>query len=107
MCTAVSRWLTRMPLRRGDDLWSHTGAAIGLAVVGTVVVGAIGSIDAGALALYVLAIPAAVYVGLIHFWPAVRTDIAATRRHREAIEAEDSAVASAREILEGGRTDEH
>lgn len=106
MCTAAGRWLARMPRRRGRDLWSHTGAAIGLALVGAVVVAAIGSIDAGALALYVLAIPAAVYVGLIHFWPAVRTDIAATRRHREAVEAEDSAVASAQQILEGGRTDE-
>ncbi|MGO1755783.1 MAG: hypothetical protein ACTHZ6_15735 [Brevibacterium aurantiacum] len=106
MCTAVGRWLTRMPRRRGRALWSHTGATLGLAVVGAVIVGAIGSIAAGALALYVLAIPAAAYVGLIHFWPAVRTDIAATRRHREAVEAEDSAVASAREILEGGRSDE-
>ncbi|GAA4512526.1 hypothetical protein GCM10023159_18100 [Brevibacterium yomogidense] len=106
MRTAVGRWLMRMPLRRGRDLWAHTGAAIGLAVVGAAVVGGIGSIDAGALALYVLAIPAAVYVGLIHFWPAIRTDIAATRRHREAVEAEDSAVASAQEILGGGRTDE-
>lgn len=106
MRTAVGRWLTRMPLRRGRDLWAHTGAALGLAVVGAAVVGAIGSIDAGAVALYVLAIPAAVYVCLIHFWPAIRTDFAATRRRREAVEAEEAAVASAREILEGGRTDE-
>lgn len=106
MRTAVGRWLMRMPLRLGRDLWSHTGVAIGLAVVGALLVGAISSIAAGALALYVLAIPAAAYVALIHFWPAVRTDIAATRRHREAVEAEDAAVASAREILEGGRTDE-
>ena len=106
MRTAVGRWLMRMPLRRSRDLWAHTAAALGLAIVGAAVVGAIGSIDAAAVALYVLAIPAAVYVGLIHFWPAIRTDFAATRRHREAVEAEDSAVASAREILEGDRTDE-
>lgn len=106
MRTAVGRWLTRMPLRRGRDLWARTGAALGLAVVGAFFVGAISSIDAGAVALYVLAIPAAVYVGLIHFWPAIRTDIAATRRHREAVEAEEAAVASAREILEGGQSDE-
>ena len=102
---SIRQWFASMPARQGSALWGRIAAAIvPVGLSGVFMLGL--SPEMTTVLMYLLCVPLGVYVVLIAFWPAIRTDIQETRRRNAAADAEEAAVSRARETLEGGGRDE-
>lgn len=106
MGMSIRQWFVAMPSRQGSALWGRIAAAVAVPVVLGVVLVLGMPVGLSAVLLYLLCVPVAVYVVLIAFWPAIRTDIAEARRRNAAADAEETAVNRARKTLEGDGRDE-